>query len=268
MQNKKEFLRPVEVKLNRAKIQVNEIFSFLETSVQENKIKFSCREFENKFGYYLYVGDYTNENFLEEVGILIGEYLHNLRSVLDNLIYALARIQKDPPANPVKLSFPIYKDQNIFNKSTTEIFNQIPIAARETIISVQPFMFNHIEGFKSESFVLSIISNLNNIDKHRIPISPIAIFEELKINGRIFIQDKDYFEINDNHKFETQLPISPNLKFYEFRTEEQIEDIDLEFKLSYQIAIEVFDEILHIDYLKNLLKSTEILVKHFRVHFN
>ncbi|MEN9908153.1 MAG: hypothetical protein RLZZ540_1302 [Bacteroidota bacterium] len=129
-------------------------------------------------------------------------------------------------------------------------------------------MFSHVEGFKTESFVLSIISHLNNVDKHRIPISPIAIFDELGINGRIYFQDNDYIEINENRKFEIQLPVSPNLKFFEFRTEDQIEDIELQFKLRYQIAVEVFDEILHIDYLKNLLKSTEILVKHFRVHFN
>jgi hypothetical protein len=93
------------------------------------------------------------------------------------------------------------------------------------------------------------------------------VFDELQINGKIYFDENDYIEIKENRKFEIQLPVSPNLKFFEFHTEEPIYEIDLQFKLIYNIAIEVFAEILHIDYLKNLLKSTEILVRHFRNNF-
>ncbi|MDR6967632.1 hypothetical protein J2X31_001644 [Flavobacterium arsenatis] len=264
---KKDFLRPVDVKLERAKVQIDEIFLLVEKSVADNRIKFSCNEFENKLGYYLYVGDYTEDNFFEELSVRVGEFIHNLRSILDNLVYALARVHNDPPKNPRKLSFPICENREIFDRSTIDILEQIPLPARETILSAQPFMFGNLPGFKSESYVLSIITYLNNADKHRIPASFIAVFDELYINGKIYFDEDDYVEINETQKFKIQLPVTPKLKFFEFHTEDFIYQIDLEFKLSYNIAIEVFDEILHIDYLKNLLRSTEILVRHFRNNF-
>ncbi|WPR70937.1 hypothetical protein SLW70_13495 [Flavobacterium sp. NG2] len=248
-------------------MQIDEMFLFLEESVKDNRIKFSCNEFENKLGYFLYVGDYSEDNFLEELSVRLGEYIHNLRSILDNLVYALARMHNDPPIAPRKLCFPIYEKRENFDRSTIDILRQIPLQARETILSLQPFMFNEVPGFKSESYILSIITYLNNADKHRSPSSLVAIFDELNIVGKIYFDENDYITINENRKFEIQLAVTPNLKFFEFHTENHIHEIDLQFKLTYNIAIEVFEEILHIDYLKNLLTSTEILVNRFRKHF-
>lgn len=268
MQQKSSFLRPIDIKLNRAKDQIDEIFSMIKKSVEQNRLKFSCIEFENKQGYYLFVGDYSSDDFLDELSVKVGEYIHNLRSILDNLVFALARVHNDPPINPKKLSFPIYDNKDVFNRKTSDISKQIPFKAWETILSVQPFMFNNLNGFKSNSYVLSIITYLNNADKHRAPASFISVFDELSIEGKIYFDKEDYIDINENLKFKNQIAVIPGLKFFEFRTEDTIYDIDLKFKLSYNIAVEIEDEILHIDYLKNLFKSTKILIKHFRQYFD
>jgi hypothetical protein len=109
-------------------------------------------------GYEVYTNDFEYDNFLEEVGIRIGEMAHNLRSALDNLIFSTALTVCNPPLKPKKLFFPIFEDENEFYAKTKDIFSQLPDSVREIIIDVQPFtQKKNNNEFRSDLYVLSML---------------------------------------------------------------------------------------------------------------
>ncbi|MEZ4837916.1 hypothetical protein [Flavobacterium sp.] len=264
-----DLFKPVFLKLNRAQTQVNDIYSILRNSWDENKIKFSTNISEDKLGYEVYTNDFSYDNFLEDLGIKIGEVAHNLRSALDNLVFATARTICDPPLKPKKLYFPIFEDEKDFYVKTKDVFSQIPVSVKELIINVQPFtQKKNNPNFKNELYVLSILHWLNNTDKHQTPKVLIAILEEIDMEGNLEFDNANWEHFfNEKEDFCKFLPVLPNSKVFEFRTTEIVTKMNMHFKLKVEILLEVFEgrmkpdilqmmqrEILHItiEYLKNL----------------
>lgn len=96
--------------------------------------------------------------------VIIGDVLHNLRSTLDHLAYALAVKHTNPiPDDIAKESeFPIFASNNV-NAITRRIRGMDP-NAQEVIKSLQPY-------HRGKDFALDplwMLYELSNIDKHRL----------------------------------------------------------------------------------------------------
>ncbi|CAM4251983.1 hypothetical protein [Flavobacterium terrigena] len=262
MENNSEFLKPTLIKLERARKQLLEIYDFNKNLWKENKIQITPKLCVDKKGYEFYTNNYTEDNLLEEISLRIGEYIHNLRSTLDNLIFGFARIKTNPPTKPIKLSFPIFENENYFVKDTKEIFNQIPEILKNEIIKYQPYNVRK-NNPKSENslYSLSIVQTLNNIDKHRVPIILVANLNEIKFDGSFEFDNEDFTNIIDEKNgFCNFYKVLPNSKIFEFRTLEKIEKMNMNFDVSVDIAIDYPNQNLNIDILKNLYNDIALLI--------
>lgn len=119
---------------------------------------------------------------LASLGLNVGNCIHDLRACLDNLVFALARLHKDPPEDPVQIYFPIFQDEEQFDKRAARTMRQISPLMCEAIRSVQPFqrkgrVVNGVsEGMPADDPMV-LLHELEISDKHRIPLS-LAMFPE------------------------------------------------------------------------------------------
>lgn len=259
--------RSVFLKLNRSQFHINDISSIMRNSWDEKKIEFSCKVSDDKFGYEFFTNDFTYDNFLEELGIRVGEVAHNLRSALDNLIFLTARSICDPPKKPKKLYFPIFDSEDEFHTNTKDVFTQLPDSVKQLIIDVQPFtQKKNNPEFRNDLFVLSILQWLNNTDKHQTPKVLLAILHEIGMEGNFEFDNSDWQQIIDENKaFCNFYPVLPNSKVFEFRTTEKITKMNMKFNLNVQIQLEVFESRMTLDFLQTLQDNVMfIIIDYFR----
>lgn len=102
-----------------------------------------------------------------QLGVIIGDVLHNLRSALDNLAYELAIAHTgDPLPNDIAeySEFPIFKKPMTDKQREQKIGGTHPDA--QTLINMlQPYQ----QGDKFNRHPLWALRQLSNIDKHRLP---------------------------------------------------------------------------------------------------
>lgn len=257
-----EYVRQTVLKLDRSKEQLNEIILFKKESFKENRIQITPKICEDKKGYEFFTNDFTNDNILEDISLRIGEYIHNLRSALDNIVFGFARMQVDPPIKPNKLSFPIFFDETQFNSRTRDIFNQIPEILKNEITKYQPFYVSDKFDIDANLYTLSIVHNLNNIDKHRVPVVMVANINEIKFDGNIEFDNEDFTEIIDEENgFFKFYPIKPNSKVFEFKTLEKIEKMEMKFSVDIDLAIDYPNHKLNLNILVNIYNDINHIIR-------
>jgi hypothetical protein len=102
-----------------------------------------------------------------ELGLLIGDCLHNMRSALDNLVYDLAIAHRGSPLSRsiARVSqFPIFKDCDQFTDKGMDQIRGIHPDAKAVIKRLQPYH----RGEKSAYHRLWMLRELSNADKHRL----------------------------------------------------------------------------------------------------
>ena len=165
-----DLIRSVDLKLARADSQVRMLADQISGWTSRNPIRARVEYGEKRLGFRLIQEQFTEDAPLDDWGLLIGECVHNLRSALDNLAFALSRLRRDPPRNPGAIAFPIYCDKRQFKEHGIRKLNQMPDAAKTLIERLQPFQRNRsdVEG-TPETDALVLLQWLNNADKHRVP---------------------------------------------------------------------------------------------------
>jgi len=167
-----DLLRSVDLKLARADFQVRTIADQISGWCSKNPITGRCELRDDRLGYRLIVEDFAETAPLDAWGLITGECVHNLRSSLDNLAFALARLRQDPPTNPAAIHFPICQDRSTFEKSdrVRRSLDQIPAETASRVERLQPFQRNRSdEEGTPETDALAQLQWLNNNDKHRVP---------------------------------------------------------------------------------------------------
>ena len=101
------------------------------------------------------------------LSLIIGDWLHNTRSALDHLAFALA--QKNAGASPASegdCQFPICSSAASFNGANTQNrIRDIHPAARAVIEGLQPYAGGNVQMDS-----LWVLHGLSIIDKHRLPV--------------------------------------------------------------------------------------------------
>lgn len=115
-------------------------------------------------------------------GITVGEFAHNLRSALDNLLWSLiqARGKRPTPSN----QFPIYEHVRLHKrKAKKPVLVPAKDEVRRLTKGVGPDDFAFIEraqpyhdGQLASRHPLALLGHLNNIDKHRFIHPAFACF--------------------------------------------------------------------------------------------
>lgn len=120
-------------------------------------------------------------------GVRIGEFLHDLRSALDNLVWQLVLANGENPGDHNQ--FPIYTDAaRPPGRARLQQLRSVPGATHiddmlfrvdpehaATIKSLQPYLGVHIH--RHHKVALASLAYLNNIDKHRFVHPAVGITE-------------------------------------------------------------------------------------------
>jgi hypothetical protein len=102
------------------------------------------------------------------LGVLMGDFVHNLRSALDHLVWQLALTNAAEPST--RLQFPIYvKSPKDWASIAADRLKDVPPAAVEIIERLQPY---HMEN--PTHAATAVIQALSNEDKHRVILETIS----------------------------------------------------------------------------------------------
>ena len=201
--NTPEALNGVRLKLDRAGMHLQSlresIATFLEAGAYGETARFYADEQLTqeigkpggppvvRTGTSFYVGFHFLERSTapHEWGTVIGDCLHNMRSALDHLVYALA----GSAARNARTEFPIFVDRDQFRSKQGRLLRGVADDAVTVIKWVQPYRW----GARASIHPLWILHELNNIDKHRL----------LHVTGAaMFNPNMELFQVqNANHRF-------------------------------------------------------------------
>lgn len=102
----------------------------------------------------------------EHWSLMVGDIVHNLRSALDSLVYALALKHSGPPTEQEarSIQFLIADTQGEFvHPNRARLLSRVSPAAKAAIERLQPY---HREDARFKH-TLSVLRDVSNVDKHR-----------------------------------------------------------------------------------------------------
>jgi hypothetical protein len=236
-----QLIRSVDAKLVRAKVQTHAITDAISVwGATGGNVAAHCELREGRLGFRLIVDDFIQPPQTEDWGILVGECVHNLRSALDNLAFALARLQCDPPPRPGRISFPIFTDKSKFEKDGRSALTQMPAAAASLIERLQPFNRDGSLAMGTpESDALVMLQWLNNADKHRIPsvvlVGQVDATHEASVE---FYTEEDATASGPPDITAWNGPLQPGVVLIDSRTKNPVAKVKGQFKVRATVAIE------------------------------
>lgn len=102
--------------------------------------------------------------------VIVGDYIHNLRSALDHLAWQLVLVSGGKPSE--RTQFPIFMAEptgRAIGRWDQMVAGMVePVVAQ--IRDVQPYA----AGDQAKQHTLAILNALSNIDKHRLPLARVA----------------------------------------------------------------------------------------------
>lgn len=143
---------------------------------------------------------YLTKAFPPNLGILVGEIFHQLRSALDNIAYSLAIVKDE------RVEFPIFiKNETGFANKLKKLRED----ARADVEAMQPY---HRPNGEKHRHPLSVLSRIDIVDKHRIIIPGInKIWVASGFPNKFFTADFAFTGLNKGD-IVYKLTLSPDLK--------------------------------------------------------
>jgi hypothetical protein len=186
------------------------------------------------------VEGFAEEPPIEDWGIQMGEFAHNLRSALDNLAFALARLKSDPLPKPKRIAFPIVADKAHFAEESRQTLQQVPDLAAQLIERLQPFNRDGSASMGTpESDALFMLQWLNNADKHRVPSVVLVAQVDADHEGSIeYYSEKDAAANTPPDVTVWNGPLDKGTVLLEYRTKTPIAKVQGRFSVRCTIAIE------------------------------
>lgn len=159
----------IELKLSRSKEHLEALKTELQAYYDSQPCQISRfqRPEAGRRGLRVEIADPTDRVYL-----IAGDFAHNLRSVLDHIVYALIvdATKKLPDSTQLQWPVQIKRDPSVFDRQT----RGVPPAAGKTIEALQPYHDGPGDDYKKNA--LWQLHKLDIVDKHR----------RVAINQRIF----------------------------------------------------------------------------------
>lgn len=115
---------------------------------------------------------------IEEWSLVLGDALHNLRSAFDNVMWALATLDGAEPMRPNQVTFPVTKSNSEWTARMRSL-ESVPPVYLERVRALQAWA----EGIEPEQSMLWLLSQVDNIDKHRGLIAGAVHFKQMGLVG-------------------------------------------------------------------------------------
>lgn len=263
-------LEPVFAKLERARMHSLDLTGAMAAWAVANPIQAQCELREGRLGYRLIQLDYSAPPPLTEWGLILGDYAHNVRSSLDNLAYALARLRRDPPDRPTAIAFPIYNDESKFRQNGRRSIDQLPDEAATVIERIQPFQRSgsQVEGTVDQDPLL-FLQELNNSDKHRVPSVVLVAPANLHHEHEVEFQTEEGAEQDAPPDVTAWSgPLKPGTVLFELRSRHPVARVKGRTEIRAVIAVEVLSKPFPVDFLVTSLGAyTSMILEQFRGFF-
>ncbi|WP_156042243.1 hypothetical protein [Bradyrhizobium sp. URHD0069] len=211
-----------------------------------------------------------NPPAIDDWGLLLGECIHNLRSSLDNLAFALARLRRDPPEQPSKIAFPIFGVRTEFERRGRANIDQLPEKAAALIELIQPFQRDGSAGKGTPDLdALIHLQRLSNTDKHRIPpvvlIAPTDISHSVQVE---FYSDEDAAANVPPDTIVWAGPLEADVVLLEHKTNRPIASVSGRFDGQAILAVETPEGFERVEtYVQGIKSYTGLVVDQFRQFF-
>lgn len=256
------FLAPVFAKIERAKKHSADLTTSIASWAATNPIQARCELRDGRMGYRLVQLDYSTPPPLTDWGLMLGDYAHNLRSALDNLAFALARLQHDPPDRPATISFPIYFDASKFRQYGKRSIDRLPSQAAAVVERIQPYQQDggNKEGTPEQDPLL-FLQELNNADKHRVPSVLLVAPDNLSHEHEIEFRSDG--EAQQNVPLDVTAwagPLAPGTVLYEMRTKHPLATVKGRTEIRAVVAVEVLSKPFPIEFLVTAVGTYTSLV--------
>jgi hypothetical protein len=144
------------------------------------------------------------------LGVIVGDFLHNLRCVLDHLVWQLVVLNGQEPSDHNQ--FPIFDTPDAYKKKAGRYLRGIAADHRALVETFQPY---HL-GDDAASHYLAVLRDLSNIDKHRF-VHPVVIvgegdarevrFTELEVTTDALFRLEHYITYTLFKRFESIFPL-------------------------------------------------------------
>jgi hypothetical protein len=155
-------LASIEEKLIRAEKHATELNDLIDSYVKSLPIK--TRTVRDPARRTLSVLVETVAPVPPQISVVLGEIVHQLRSTLDHLVWQLVVWNTGkPPARPWKAAFPIAATEQQYDAQASAMLVGVSDCAVARVRGLQPFQ----PGGKPEVHYLTLLQELNNVDKHR-----------------------------------------------------------------------------------------------------
>jgi hypothetical protein len=127
---------------------------------------FITRDVNADLTVYRLIANIGVEPPLQKWTLIIGDFVHNLRSALDHLVYAVAIHEsgKNPPPDENTILFPICETPELFKKNGRSRIKTLSLPVRTAIEACQPYNRRHPDLPP----LLSILNSFEKTDKHKL----------------------------------------------------------------------------------------------------
>lgn len=127
-------------------------------------------------------------------GLILGDAIHNLRSALDHLVYAISvhELKADPPPNEGRSAFIINDTPNDFKSKYWHI-EDLSLPVRKAIESVQPYNRKHA----TSPPLLAVLRDFDDADKHRL--IKVALERPIDITFKNVVARPEDVRFDTNH---------------------------------------------------------------------
>ena len=147
------------------------------------------------------------------LGVIVGDFLHNLRCVLDHLVWQLVELNGVKPGDHNQ--FPIFDTPAAYNEKAGRYLRGVASDHRALIEGFQPY---HLDGDPTRHY-LAVLRDLSNIDKHRFVHPVVTVgdgdgrevrFTELEVTTNALFRLEHYMTYAVFRRFETLFPLPPH----------------------------------------------------------
>lgn len=232
-------LEPIDAKVMRADRHGRELAESIAAWTVSSEVRHRGEYSDERRRFRIIVEDFNPAPDFTQWGLLVGDCAHNLRSALDNLAFALARLERDPPRDPRGVTFPIYVDEDAFDREGRSRIKQLPPAAANIITALQPFQpETPIAGVVRAADLLLALHRLNNADKHQIPRIVLLAPTEIAFNVTVafFTDEAAAANVPPDMTIWAD-PVGPGVVLLEQRAKDPIKEVTLNLSGTWQVSL-------------------------------
>lgn len=220
--------RGAQLKLERARRHIQELADVIDAYHAKDPYVARLEHGDGEREYAL--RSYFAHEPPEELSVIIGDCLQNMRMSLEHVVWALAK--QELGRDPGHTAFPICKTREDFERRSKKDLKHVPETARLVVGSLQPYRTG---GEDPEGEPLWQLNEYANIDRHRqlsFIYSDSDIIEKASVGRRL--EDGTFVPFERDDNVVTDLVISAGAlvhggELMSFKLKREVPNLDVEY---------------------------------------